>query len=209
MSTEPLTLPPSPPTDSNEGKLLLREARDYMAEPAAQKDGDSSRNGNEPRAESKTRLKGCTGERLFREEPRRYRLIASLLAEGNVSDRAICRTCLCDKDTLRSIERRESESSPSVKRKLTQGYGRLAKMTLGRLEEEAPRMNHSALAITSGIATDKFLTLVGDPNFRVEHVIQPGLNIFDRMARLHAELTKVVQAKVIETQPLELMEQTP
>jgi hypothetical protein len=193
---------PSPSPDSGEGKLLLREAREYMAEPAEQKGEASSQNGREPRAESKRRFKGCTGERLFREEPRRYRLIASLLAERTVSDRAICRTCLCDRDTLRSIERREAESSPSVKRKLTQGWGRLSKVTLGRLEEEASNMNHSALAITAGIATDKFLTLSGSPNLIIAHdVNQSGESIFERMARLHDELTKTVRAKIIETTP--------
>lgn len=70
-------------------------------------------------------------------------------------------------------------------------------------------MNQAQLAVTAGIATDKFLTLTGDPNLRIEHTIKDERgNIFERMAELQQSIIKTVQAKVIETEPLQLQEQT-
>lgn len=66
-----LALPAPSSSGSEEGRLLIREARDYIAEVPEPKQG-------EPRAESKRRIRKYTAERLFREEPRRYRLIASM-----------------------------------------------------------------------------------------------------------------------------------
>jgi hypothetical protein len=57
--------------------------------------------------------------------------------------------------------------------------------------------------VTCGIATDKLQTLTGDANMRIEIVTSPQENIFERMNRLHAELTnsakeRLIQATVIE-----------
>lgn len=195
------TLPP--PNDPSEGRLLLQEAREYMIEAVPSEKGQAAHEGKGKRAESKKPCKGYTGERLFREEPRRYKLIASMLAEGTVPLRAIMRTCLCDRRTVASVQRREAESMPAIRQKLTRRYGRIAAMTAERLEEEIPNMNHSTLAVCSGIATDKFLTLNGDPTARIDvNVNDPRGNIFDRMAALHAELhqaaEKIVKARIIE-----------
>jgi hypothetical protein len=178
--------------DQSEGKLLLQEAREYIAEPPLPtKEGESLQNGNGKRAESKKKISGYTGDRLFREEPRRYKLIASMLAEGTVPLRAIMRTCLCDRRTVASVERREAETIPMIRQKLTKRYGRIAAMTAERLEEEVPKMNHSTLAVCSGIATDKLLTLTGDANNRIDLTIHhQGPNIFERMAQLAAEMAK-------------------
>lgn len=191
MSSKPdthiLALPASTSGSEEEGRLLIKEAKDLVAA--------------EPRAEHKQRIRKYTGERLFLERPRLYRLIASMRVEG-VSIREITRACHCDDRTVKSVERREHQSVPAMKQTITSTTARLAKMTAQRLEEEVPKMTHQQLAITHGIATDKFLTLTGDVNLRIEHTLKPGPNIFDRIAALHANLTKIVQARVIESRPI-------
>lgn len=192
---------PARKAKNREGKLLIREAQAYIREVQEQKEGES-------RAESKRRIARCTGERLFKEEPRRYRLIVSMRSEG-LGMRQTCRAAHCDPSTVASVEHREAESTPTVKAKLTRGFGQLARMSLERLQEEVPTMNQAQLAITAGIATDKFQTLTGDPNFRIEHTIKASEgNIFERIDKLREGLTKVIQARVIESQPLELLECT-
>ena len=47
-----------------------------------------------------------------------------------------------------------------------------------------------------GITADKLQTLTGDVNFRIEHTIAARENIFDRFSRLHADLMKVVEARL-------------
>jgi hypothetical protein len=188
-----LTLPAPPSGSEEEGKLLIQEAKDYIAEPPPEaKQG-------ERRAESKKkRLRNYTGDRLLKEEPKRYRLIASMRREG-LSIRQTSRACFCDTRTVCSVERREAESVPSVKTKLIGTLGRVANMTAERMEEEIPNMNHAQLAVTCGIATDKLQNLTGDVNMRIELTAAPGKeNIFDKFNQLAAGLMKTVQARVIE-----------
>jgi hypothetical protein len=194
--------PPEPSSGSEEeGRLLIAEAKEYLARalPGAKQ--------GEPRAESKKpRLRNYTADRLFKEEPQRYRLISAMLTEG-VGIRSIMRACKTDVRTIRSVERRDAQTVTTQKTKLIGTLGRVATMTAERLEEEIPKMNHQQLAISMGIATDKLQTLTGDPTLRIEHSINPGPNIFDRVANLHADLMKAVQAKVIEPTIPELTEQ--
>jgi hypothetical protein len=156
------------------------------------------------RSENQRPVRNYTGERLFKERPRLYRLIASMLAEGVLSQRAIERATKVDHRTIASVERREAESVPATKRKLTTGFGQLARMTLERLQEAVPDMNHAQLAVTAGIATDKFTGLIGDPNQRLEVTIQDNRgNIFDRIASLKSEMEKVITAKEVEPLTIE------
>lgn len=183
-----LSLPAPVQGNRDEGILLISEARQHV---------------RETRAEHTQPVKNYTGSRLFKERPRLYRLVAAMLAE-NLSHKTIKRATLCDNRTIKSVEYREAESIPTMKRKLTTGFGQLAKMTLERLQEVVPDMNHAQLAVTSGIATDKFTVLTGDANFRIEHTITDNrANIFERMAQLQAGLMKVVQGKVIEAELIE------
>ena len=195
-----LALPASASGSVEEGKLLIEEAKDYMAGPPEAKQG-------EPRAESKKpRLRNYTADRLFKEEPQRYRLISAMLTEG-VGIRSIMRACKTDVRTIRSVERRDTATVTTQKTKLIGTLGRVATMTAERLEEEIPKMNHQQLAISMGIATDKLQTLTGDPTVRIDHTLKPGQNIFERMANLHADLMKVVHARVIEPTIPQLTEQ--
>lgn len=198
------TVPALPPPSgvSEEAALLVREARDYINPPSESEpsNGEKQNGSSEPRAEAKKkRIRNYSGDRLFKEEPQRYRLIADMVREG-LSDRQIARATHSDTRTVKSVGRRESVSVPSVKQSLTGTLARVARMTAQRLEQEVPNMNHAQLAVTCGIATDKLLTMTGDANFRVEHTLTaPRENIFDRMARLHSELVRTVQGRVIET----------
>lgn len=185
-------LPFSPISGSEEGRLLIEEAKDYMGAPV-----QDTRNGD-PRAESKKRrIRNYTGERLFKEEPQRYRLISGMLLEG-VGVASIRRACKCDIRTIRSVERREAEGVSHQKTKLIGTLGRVARMSAERMEEEINKMNHAQLAVTCGIATDKLQALTGGANMRVEVTLAaPGENIFDRINRLHVELTKSVGERMI------------
>jgi hypothetical protein len=195
-----LALPASASGSVEEGKLLIEEAKDYMAGPPEAKQG-------EPRAESKKpRLRNYTAGRLFNEEPQRYRLISAMLTEG-VGIRSIMRACKTDVRTIRSVERRDATTVTTQKTKLIGTLARVARMTAERMEEEIPRMNHQSLGISCGISVDKLQTLTGDPTLRIEHSINPGPNIFDRVAKLHADMMKVVQAKVIKPTIPQLTEQ--
>lgn len=177
-----------------ERKLLIQEAEDQLG-PAFTRT---------KRAESKHYVQNYTGERLMREEPRRYRLIASMRANG-MGLRETCRTAHCNARTVASVERLEAESIATSKAKLTKGYAQLSKMSLERLQEEAPTMPINNLAIVNGIATDKFLNLIGDPGLRVEHTVKHvDGDIFLRMSKLHEGLEKIISAKVVE--PLQITE---
>lgn len=195
-----LTLPAGQTVESKrEARLLVQEAREYIAETPAPKSGES-------RAESKTRIRNYTGQRLMREEPRRYRLIASMRANG-LGMRETCRAAHCDARTVASVERQEAETVTTMKPKLAKGFGQLAKMTLERLQEEVPTMNQAQLAVTAGIATDKFLTLAGEANQRIDVNINDSRSqgsIFDRMQELAAQMAKTVQGRVIEAEPFQL-----
>jgi hypothetical protein len=178
---------------SEEGQLLIHEAKDYIAEPPPEAER------GEPRAEAKKkRLRKYSGDRVLKEEPKRYRLIAAMLTEG-VSIRQISRACLCDTRTVRSVQRREAESVPSVKTKLISTLGKVATMTAERLEEEIPRMNHAQLAVCCGIATDKLNALTNDPKSLIEiNVNQPQINIFEAMNALVTKIERSVQGRVME-----------
>jgi hypothetical protein len=196
-----LTLPAPPSGSEEEGKLLIQEAKDYIAEPPPE-----AKHG-EPRAEAKKRrLRNYTGDRLFKEEPQRYRLISAMHIEG-VGVRRIMRACKCDVRTIRSVERRDAQTVTTQKTKLIGTLGRVATMTAERLEEEISKMNHQQLAISMGIATDKLQALTGDANLRIEFVAPGKGNIFDKFNQLAAGLTKAVQARVEPTIPVLLTDQ--
>lgn len=188
---ETLSLPVGQSVDSKrEAKLLVQEASDILGPPASK------------RAESKVYVKNYTGLRLFEEEPRRYRLIRSMLAE-QMGVRSICRAAHCDSRTVASVERREAETIPTLKKQIAGRTARVAGIAIERLETEVKTMPLNLLAMTYGICVDKLNNLTGDPNLRIEHTINDNRgNIFDRMAELHQSLTKTIQAKVIEAQPL-------
>lgn len=195
-----LTLPAGQSVESKrEARLLVQEAREYIADRPPE---PFQRGQRTARKESGRRIRNYTADRLFREEPRRYKLIASMRANG-VGMRQACRAAHCDARTVASVERREAETVPSVKSKLTRGFGQLARMTLERLQEEVGDMNHAQLAITAGIATDKLQTLTGDPNQIIRHDINDTRaqgSIFDRMQELAAQMAKTVQGRVIESE---------
>lgn len=177
---------PGPSGSRQEAALLISEARESC------------------RTENTKPIRNYTGDRLFKERPRLYRLITSMLAEGVLSQKAIERATRVDHRTIASIERREAQSIPSTKRKLTTGFGQLARMTLERLQEVVPEMNHAQLAVTAGIATDKFTVLTGDANFRIEHTITDSRgNIFDKITELAQKMEKSVPGRVVEPLAIE------
>ena len=179
---DPLALPVSP-SGSEEGKLLIAEAKELI---------------KEGRAEHKNRITKHTGERLAKERPRLYRLIAAMLSE-EVSLRQIRRTTLCDAYTIRSVERREAESIQTLKTAVTKRTARVCKMSIERMEQELPKMPINQVPVVFGITADKLMSFTGDPNCRIEHIIKRSEgSIFDRIANLQADMEKVIQARVIE-----------
>lgn len=183
------------PTKENqrEAKLLIQEAEDTLGKTPKR------------RAESNVYVRRWTGERMLREQPRRFRLIASMRREG-LGVRQTCRAAHCDARTVHSVEALDSEAMPTVKKRLTGLTARIARMSLERIEEEIPHMPVNLLGMTAGIAIDKLQTLTGDPNQRIAIDVTDNRagNIFDRISQLHGEMAKVIQAKVIEPEPLQI-----
>jgi hypothetical protein len=177
---------PAPSSGSEEGQLLIAEAKEHVSEyqEAEVKEG---------RGEHKNRILKHTGERLARERPRLYRLVAAMLSE-QVSKRQIRRTTLCDFYTINSVERREAESIQTLKKRIASTTAKVCKMSIDRIEEELRDMPINQVPVVFGITADKLLTMTGDPSFIVEHRLTANGNIFDRIN----SLAKTIQAKVIE-----------
>lgn len=204
-----LTLPAPRSVDSRrEAKLLAIEAKEYLAVERAASPVQEGR--SRPRKESGRRITNCTGERLLREEPRRYRLIASMRQEG-LGIRQTCRAAHCDARTVASVERLEAQSAPTVKAGLIKKFGQIARYGAERILEELPTIPINQMPMVVGIATDKFAALTGDPNQRIEVNVQHNHqgNIFDRLNNLASELTatireKMANAREVQSEPLEL-----
>lgn len=211
-SGDTLTLPAPQSADSRrEAKLLAIEAREYLA--IARITSPVQKGQSLPRKESGRRITNCTGERLLREEPRRYRLIASMRAEG-LGIRQTCRAAHCDARTVASVERLEAKSAPTVKAGLVKTFGQIAKCGAERILEELPRIPIHQMSMVVGIATDKLQVLTGDPNQRIEVSVEHKAsgNLFDRLNSLADQITRTVQEKVIqarEVPPLQLQEEAP
>src|SRR5262245_20203675 len=75
-----------------------------------------------------------TGERLLRERPKIYRQIVRLLSEG-LSANKICKWCHVTRETVRAVERRESESISERKKTLVAILANVAELGAGRMEE--------------------------------------------------------------------------
>ena len=179
---------------SVESKLLIAEAKETC------------------RSENQTPIRRWTGERLAKERPRLHRLVLAMLSEG-LSIRAIRRATLVDARTIKSVELTAAKSMPTLKRELAGTTARVAKRTIERIEEEIDTLPPNLLGMVYGIAVDKLANLTGEANLRIEHTIQDNRgNIFDRMAELQTKLQqaaeKVIQAKVVEPEPMQLQEQT-
>lgn len=189
---------PAPLKPSREAKLLIQEAQDTLGVVK----------NSEKRSESKVYVKNYTGERLLREEPRRYRLIASMRAEG-LGMRATCRAAHCNAATVAAVERAESQTIATVKKRIAATTARVAHMSIERIEEEIKTMPVNLLGMTFGIAVDKLQSLTGDPQtINVQHTITPGPGLFERFAsmtaQVQASVEKVIQAKVIESTPIQI-----
>jgi hypothetical protein len=138
-----------------------------------------------------------TGERLFRDRPKEYRLVVQMLAEGSFSIRHISRVAHVTDDTIKAVSARESIPIAAHKREIGKIAARVARMTAERLEELAPDMNARDAAVAFGIATDKTLLLNGDATARLETVPAAG-NIFERMTALYQEMVGRAQEKLAD-----------
>jgi hypothetical protein len=179
----------STPRPTNEAKLLLAEAKETC------------------RSENQVPIRRWTGDRLARERPRLHRLVVAMLSEG-LSYRAIRRATLVDVRTIKSVEVKAALSMPTLKREIAGTTARVAKRTIERIEEEIDTLPSNLLGMVYGISVDKLLSLTGDSNsFKIEHTIKGSEgNIFDRMNQLYDGMMKVVKARVIEAEPLQLVE---
>lgn len=115
-----------------------------------------------------------TGERLFRRDPEKYRLVASLLAEG-LGPRAIKRITGCDARTIAAVGEREPKLITTEKQRLGQLARTGARMLTEAIVEAAQDirlLNMGDLrdaAVVFGILTDKSELLLGGVTQRIEH----------------------------------------
>src|SRR5436190_15338721 len=97
--------------DTNES-LILKEQAELEAAPFLFSENDL------PRIDKTQPKFHCTGERLFRDEPKRYKAVVKLLAEPGVSIRSICETLHVTDDTVRAVKERENIAIAAQKRTL-------------------------------------------------------------------------------------------
>ena len=114
-----------------------------------------------------------TARRFFAQYPDKYRLAATLLAEG-ISCRQVARVLKCSTNTVTAIDREESRSRTveTLKRDAVSRYRTINRLSSERLleilEDPESDVDLKSLAVVLGITQDKIELLEGRPTSRVE-----------------------------------------
>ncbi|NBW12069.1 MAG: hypothetical protein EBR82_28965, partial [Caulobacteraceae bacterium] len=108
-----------------------------------------------------------TGERLFRQEPEKYRTIVTMLAAGR-GIRAIKKACGVHHDTIRAVAAREGRPIDTLKQRIVENLEAAIDVGTDRLVEVVDSMKAEALPIAIGVLIDKHQLLTGQATARVE-----------------------------------------
>jgi hypothetical protein len=149
--------------NSNES-LILKEQAEIEAAPFLFSDEEL------PRIDRTQRKFHGTGERLWRDEPARYKAVVKLLAEPGVSIRSICRELHVTDDTVRAVKERENIAIAAQKRTLLSNITHGARLASERVIEMMPTASAKDALLGVGILTDKIQLLSGEVTARVEQV---------------------------------------
>lgn len=102
-----------------------------------------------------------TGERLYAQDPDRYRAIVGALAEG-IGLRAIARAYKVSPNTVRAIRVREAGPIDTEKKEISLRLRQFARMASDRLVEEVDEIPVDKLPLATAIVIDKMQLLDGE-----------------------------------------------
>jgi hypothetical protein len=127
-----------------------------------------------------------TGERLKLLRPDTYRRVVELLAEPReqVPYDHICRQERVSEHTVKAIEKRESASIAERKEALLAKTMRIAHKAADRIEDQIDGANITQATVAFGVAADKITLLSGDHTIHIQYSIEPGPNLYQRLAEL-------------------------
>jgi hypothetical protein len=162
------------------------------------------RNGQSQSERENPKPKGrFTGQRLKVLRPDTYRRAVELLAEPRqqVPYDHICRLLRVGEHTLKAIERAESIPIAERKERLRRSAWKLAQLAADQIQDDLlnNRQSPGQKVITFGVMTDKGLLLNDDPTAITQLNIEPGVDLYKRLAELHASIKpKTIQATAVE-----------
>lgn len=141
-----------------------------------------------------------TAERVARTRSKTYRAIVRLLADPDAKIEHIAKLHRVSTHTVRAIREREALEMAQRKQRLMSIFANVAEIAGERMEELAGQASLRDAGTTAGIATDKLLALSGEPALTIQHSIEPGPNLYQRLAELAASIKpiKPIQAAVVE-----------
>ena len=115
-----------------------------------------------------------TGELLLRTRPKVYRQIVRLLSEG-VSANQICKLCHVTRETVRAVERRESEEISERKKRIISNLADVAEIGSERMLAKIGGASLRDATIGTGVSVEKLLLLQGQlPGVQVAVVNMPS-----------------------------------
>jgi len=114
-----------------------------------------------------------TGELLLRTRPKVYRQIVRLLSEG-VSANQICKLCHVTRETVRAVERRESEEISERKKRIISNLADVAEIGSERMLAKIGGASLRDATIGTGVSVEKLLLLQGQlPGVQVAVINMP------------------------------------
>jgi hypothetical protein len=96
----------------------------------------------------------------------------------------ICRLLRVSEHTLKAIEKAESASIAERKQALLGKAMRIAHKAADRIEDQIDSAKISQATITFGVAVDKISLLGGDPTIHIQHSLELGPNLYEKLASL-------------------------
>ena len=108
-----------------------------------------------------------TAERLFSQEPDKYRTIVAMLAAGR-GIRAIKRSCRVHHDTIHAVAQREHVSIDTLKTRIVADIEAAIQVGAERAVEVMETIKPEQLMVGLGILIDKYQLLTGGATVRVE-----------------------------------------
>jgi hypothetical protein len=133
-----------------------------------------------------------TGERLFKQDPEKYHMIVSGLAEG-MGIRQLARAFHVSPGTIQAVRDREQFSIGTEKERIATNLRNFSRVASERLIEEVDNIPLQSLPVAIGISVEKFQLLEGQATARTEHIHRlPGMEDFNRTLELLPTAVEVV-----------------
>jgi hypothetical protein len=135
-----------------------------------------------------------TGEILLRTRPKTYQRVVQLLSE-NTPVIQIMRLCRVAQDTVIAVRKREAQTISERKNKLATMLCDVATLGTERMAEKIPKAGLRDAAITTGIATDKMLALLGQSPVAIQiaNIQMPTPEQDEERRRSHAALDEITR----------------